>query len=64
MARAVMANDDKGLKDATARLIRRFLIAILFFFITTIVSLVITRIAKTTDVEDSDDWKACWIDIN
>lgn len=64
MARAVMANDDKGLKDATARLIRRFIIAILFFFITTIVSLIITRIAKTTDVEDSDDWKACWIDIN
>ena len=63
MTRAVMSNDDKGLHDATGRFIRRIIIALVFFFVSTLVSLVISQIAKTTTVEDSETWKACWNEI-
>ena len=64
MAKAVMSNDDKALKDATAKLIRRVIIAVAFFFISTIVNIVVTRIAASTDIEGSEDWKACWNELN
>ena len=63
MTKAVMSNDEKGLKDATGRLIRRIITAILFFFITTIVSIVVGEIAKHGDVSDANSWKACWNNI-
>ena len=63
MTKAVMAGEDKGLKDATAKLIRRIIIAIVFFFVSTIVNLAIGRIAKTTNNKDADAWKACWNEI-
>lgn len=64
MARAVMSNDDKGMKEATSRFIRRALSAVLVFFITTIVIVVMDMFAKVPEVGKQEDWKACWLDID
>lgn len=63
MTKATMSTDDKGLKEATARLIRRIITAILFFFITTIVTIFLNQLAKKSDITEASDWKACWRDI-
>ena len=63
MAKAVMANDDKALSEATSRFIRRIITAIIFFFITTIVAVVIGRIA-TAGINGSSNWQSCWNSIS
>lgn len=63
IARGVMSSDEKNMKDYIGKFIKRVLIAIAFFFITTIVSIVIGMFANT-DVGGKDGWKACWQDIN
>lgn len=63
MARAVMSSDDKGMKEATSRFIKRIISAILVFFVVTIVTIVIDMFAKT-DLGDRSNWKACWFDID
>lgn len=63
LVKAVMAGDDKGGKDAVSKFIKRILAAVLVFFVTTIVSIVIGMIAQT-DVGAKDDWKECWINID
>lgn len=62
MTKAVVSNDDKGIKDATSKLIKRVLAAILFFFATTIVNIVIGRIAEA-GIDGTDNWQSCWYDI-
>lgn len=59
LVKAVMASDDKATKDATGKLIKRVITAILIFFITTIVNIVMNMLASA-DIEGFEDWKACW----
>lgn len=61
LGKAVIASDDKEIKAAQGRLIKRVLYAAVIFFMVTIVSLVFNIIA-TADSEDvpNSDWRSCW----
>lgn len=63
MTKAVMSNDEKIMRDATSKLIRRIIAAVLFFFVTTIVTIVIGRIAEA-GLDDTNSWQSCWFDID
>lgn len=63
MTKAVISNDEKGIKDATSKLIKRVLAAVLFFFVTTIVNIVIGRIA-VAGIDGTDNWQSCWYNID
>lgn len=59
LVKAVASSDDKATKDATSKFIKRALTAILIFFVTTIVNIVMNMLASA-DMEGFEDWKACW----
>lgn len=63
LTKAVMANDDKLMKDSTNKFIRRILTAIILFFIVTIVTIVMDMFA-TSGVGKNDGWKACWYNVD
>ena len=63
LVRAVMASDDKVMKDATSRIIRRVLTAVLMFFVTTIV-VIVTDMFATSGVGEYNEWKACWQELD
>ncbi len=62
LGKAVMASDDKEIKAAQGRLIKRVIYAVVIFFMVTIVSLVMDLIgtADNSDVEGNTDWRSCW----
>ena len=53
LGKAVMSSDDKEIKGATSKLIKRAIAAVAVFFVVTIVSLLMGIFAKTDIVE-------CW----
>ena len=61
LGKAVMSNDDKEIKGATGKLIKRAIAAIAVFFVVTLVSLVMGWLGN---VEDGDvkesSWSQCW----
>lgn len=59
LVKAVASSDDKAISGATGKLIKKILTAILIFFITTIVNIVMNALAKA-DIDGFEDWKACW----
>ncbi len=61
LGKAVLSNDDKEIKGATSKLIKRAIAAVAVFFVFTIVSVVMGWLSNTgsSDVKESD-WKACW----
>lgn len=62
LGKAVMSQDDKEIKGATGKLIKRAIAAAAVFFIPFIVNLVMTLIstAGTDAVDGSQNWVACW----
>lgn len=58
LGKAVMASDDKEIKAATSKLIKRAIAAAAVFFVVTIVDVVMGLVAK--GVEDTQDWAQCW----
>lgn len=63
LAKAVISSDDKEVKAAQSRLIKRILYAAVIFFMTTIVSLVMNIIATSSggsDITGVRSWKECW----
>lgn len=66
LGKAVMSNDDKEIKGATGKLIKRAIMALAVFFVVLLVRLVFKWIAKANAGNDSDvtvsdsDWFACW----
>lgn len=62
LGKAVMSQDDKEIKGATSKLIKRAIAAAVVFFIPFIVNLVMTLIgtAGSDAVEGNQDWVACW----
>ena len=65
LGKAVISSDDKEVKAAQSRLIKRFIYAMLIFFVTTIVTLIMSLVqigADPTEV-DTVSWKACWDSI-
>lgn len=63
LGKAVMGNDDKEIKGATSKLIKRVVAAVVIFFIPFIVNLAIGLISKAgDDVTNGQNfnWAKCW----
>ena len=61
LGKAVLSSDDKEIKGATGKLIKRAIAAVAVFFVTTIVSLLMGLFTKsTTDIEGTTSWQSCW----
>lgn len=61
LGKAVISNEEKEVKAAQSRLIKRFIYAALVFFIVTLVTALMSIVAEG-DVEDTDttSWRSCW----
>lgn len=63
LGKAVMSSDDKEVKASQGRLIKRFIYAILVFFVVLLVDLVMGLVDSNKD-EDSgisaESWSECW----
>ncbi len=63
LGKAVLSSEDKEVKAAQSRLIKRILYAVVIFFMTTIVSLVFNIVANYSDSDDvgnAESWATCW----
>ena len=66
LGKAVLSSDDKEIKGATGKLIRRIIYAVAIFFIVTIVHLVFNTLGDTgkgdkgPGAEHTNDWWTCW----
>ncbi len=62
LGKAVMSSDDKEIKGATSRLIKRVIMAVAIFFVVTIVTIVMNLFTKvdSDEVGDTASWKECW----
>ena len=64
LGKAVLSSDDKEIKQATSKLIKRAIAAVSIFFIVLLVKLVMNTVAKSddedSDVGDSSSWIDCW----
>ena len=62
LGKAVMSSDDKEIKGATSKLIKRAIAAVGVFFVTTIVSLLMDMFGNTdvSESEDTTSWSSCW----
>lgn len=61
LGKAVMSSDDKEIKGATGKLIKRAIAAVAVFFVTTIVSLLMGLFTKSkTNIEGTTSWEECW----
>lgn len=65
LGKAVLSSDDKEIKGATSKLIKRCIAAIAIFFVTTIVSLIMGLFASSDSGIDTGDtdWKDCWTNL-
>ena len=66
LGRAVLSSDDKEIKAATGRLIKRAIAAIAVFFVVTIVSVITNMFAHTGDADmasDAHSWSDCWNNV-
>ena len=59
LGKAVMSQDDKEIKGATGKLIKRAIAAAIVFFIPWIVNLVMSLIS-TSGIEGTGAWATCW----
>ncbi len=63
LGKAVMASDDKEIKAATSKLVKRAIAAVAVFFAVVIVDVVMGLVAKgetNADGTTSASWSACW----
>lgn len=60
---ADVAGRDHDLKITVGKFVKRIFAAILMFFVTTIVNVVIGRIASTGANPNANNWKSCWMGI-
>lgn len=69
LGKAVMSSDDKEIKGATSKLIKRAIAAVAVFFVATIVSLLMgmfgsSGAADNDNVGGTDSWKDCWTKLD
>lgn len=63
LGKAVMSSDEKEVKGATSKLIKRVMMAVAIFFVVTIITLVMnlfTNVDSDDVTEGTADWRACW----
>ena len=63
LGKAVIASDEKEVKAAQSRLIKRFIYAALIFFVPMLVG-VIMNIVAAGEKGDTSSWKTCWNTAN
>lgn len=63
LGKAVVSSDDKEVKAAQSRLIKRVIYAVLIFFVVTIVTLVMNLVAAGGTDANTTGWAACWNSI-
>ena len=68
LGKAVLSSDDKEIKGATSKLVKRAIAAIAVFFVATIVSLIMGMFGKADDsnvddFEGTKSWTDCWKNI-
>ena len=59
LGKAVLSSDDKEIKQATSKLIKRAIAAVAIFFIVIIVDLVMGLVGDS-GADGSDSWSTCW----
>lgn len=63
LGKAVLSSDDKEIKGATSKLIKRCIAAVAVFFVVTIVTLLMNLFTSAdTGVEGTASWAGCWED--
>ena len=64
LGKAVISSDEKEVKGAQSRLVKRCIYAVAIFFVSTVVSLVMSLVATGTNGNDSETnttgWADCW----
>lgn len=66
LGKAVIASDEKEVKAAQSRLIKRVIYGVLVFFIVLLISLVMNIVSKgvkkdkTSGNTDTESWLTCW----
>lgn len=63
LGKAVLSSDDKEIKSATSKLVKRAIAAVAIFFIVTIVSLIMglfTSSGADPDGVSTTSWRECW----
>ena len=60
LGKAVIASDEKEVKAAQSRLIKRVIYAVLVFLVPQIVSLIMNVVAIGVGDEDTTSWASCW----
>ena len=55
--------DDDKKHQTLKKCVNKFIIAIAFFFVTTIVTLILNTVAKTTNINNTSSWRNCWVSI-
>ncbi len=63
LGKAVIASDEKEVKGAQSRLIKRFIYAALIFFVPLLVGVAMNVISAGAD-GDTSKWSVCWEDAN
>lgn len=63
LGKAVISSDDKEVKAAQSRLVKRCIYAVAIFFVATLVTVLMNILVATTaddDVEVTNNWYNCW----
>ena len=60
LGKAVIASDEKEIKAAQSRLIKRCIYAAAIFFVVTFVSIIMDIISKADPSADTTSWSRCW----
>lgn len=60
MAKAVMAQKDDEVKKAQEMLIKRFIYAVIVFFVPFLVGFIMKAVADVTNNDDARAWSECW----
>ncbi len=63
LGKAVIASDEKEVKAAQGRLIKRFIYAALIFFVPLLVGVVMNIVAAGGE-GDTTSWESCWTEAN
>lgn len=66
LGRAVISSDDKAVKEAQSKLIKRCIYAIVLFFIVTLLNLLFSMVGNIAgdDAPGLQSWSACWDSID
>lgn len=66
LGKAVISSDDKAVKEAQSKLIKRCIYAILVFFIVTLINLLFTMVGNIAgeSAPGLEAWSACWNSID